>query len=158
MDMEIVRQASTNVVGAPMEDRPEPPAMWQKFSQAEPVVAGILPDSRAEVDKTDNSLLRKLAGLEADKVVNEFENSQDKSPEELEKRVDQARRNVMVKMGEPAVGNFPRPLPVIKPSDIKKSIEEDKREFGSTFFEKKMLPVQGGRVGVNWDSQLRRMG
>jgi len=76
--------------------------------------------------------------------VNEFENSQDKSPEELEKRVEEAKRNaagMRVAMGEPAVGNFPRPNPVIKPSDIKKSIEEDKREFGSTFFEKKMLPV-----------------
>ncbi len=102
-----------------------------------------------------DSLLR----LQSAKVLDDMRMSADKSAEQLHSLVDKAKRDAL---GQRAglqrttmAHSFPTPMPKIKPSDIKASRMADQAVFGSTFNKRALLPVQGGKVGINWDRQLR---
>lgn len=160
MDLEVVRQSSTNIMPEPSMPRPEPPPLAQRFMTTTQTPAAVLPDSTAKADKLPAKYFKDFIKLESDKILNDFAQSADKNADELAKAVSKAKRDAMAQgVYESPKGlsyGFPTPMPKLKPSDIKDAIEADKRVFGDIFNKRAQLPVQGGKLGINWDRQLRR--
>lgn len=159
MDMEVVRQSSTSVQGTDPVPRPAAANMFQVQRQTP---AAVLPDATAEADKLPSKYFKDLLKLQSDKTIADFAQSADKNPDELARLASKAKRDAMAQGAfQNPTGlsyGFPTPNPTLKPSDIKMVVEADRRVFGSTTQSRAQLPVQGGKVGINWDRQLRKTG
>lgn len=158
MDQDVQRLSSTSglasggVMPAPrssqslmFEPRPSPPA-------------SVLPDYQSDRDK-ERTPIDALLRLESSKILDDMNQSADKSSEQLNSLVEKAKRDSMgirfESADKPYTNAFPTPMPTIKPQDIVASRMADQAVYGSTFNKRALLPVQGGKVGINWSRQLR---